>query len=151
MAELCFAAFNIDRRLAAAEPEAGGHDAVEPEGGNRVANGLYLRLRRGKLRQGKLAKRQLCPAGGGEVLQDVGEDLARDEEIAPALGDENIADGLALDARAHERTEKITVGQAIVREKLRADGGAGAVTGGKPAFVQIVRQPEAHFSRKELP
>ena len=79
-------------------------------------------------------------------MQDVGENLPRDEKIAPALADENIADCLALDARAHERAEKITVREPVACKKLRADGGTGAVLRREPAFVQIIRQPAAHIA-----
>ena len=55
-------------------------------------------------------------------MQDIVPQLPQDDKIAPPGGDVNIADGLALDARAHQCAEKIAVRERVLLKINRAVG-----------------------------
>ena len=86
------------------------------------------------------------PARVGQVLQDVGQDVARDEKVAAARGYVDIADGLPLDAAAHQRAEKIAVRERVALKKSGAHGGDRTILARQPILVQIVRQVAADLA-----
>lgn len=96
--QLRFARSDDLRCARTAEREALGHDTVEPRGGDRAADLLRLLLRRFERGERDLREMQPRPACVRQVLQDVGQDVARDEKVAAARGYVDIADGFPLDA-----------------------------------------------------
>lgn len=80
--QLAFPGGDIVRGLAAADGKAGGDDAVEPQRGDGIADGLDLLLRDTDLVDRELLHMQLRAAGREKILQQVRQDLPRDEKIA---------------------------------------------------------------------
>ena len=89
---------------------------------------------------------QLRAAGGEKILQQVRQDLPRDEEIAAALRDVDIPHRIPLDPAAHERAEKIPVRERVARKIHRADGRDGPLVPREPALVQILRHIAADLA-----
>lgn len=144
--QLRFARSDDLRCARTAEREALGHDTVEPQGGDRAADLLRLLLRRFERGERDLLEMQPRPACVRQVLQDVGQDVARDEKVAAARGYVDIADGFPLDAAAHQRAEKIAVRERVALKKSGAHGGDRTILARQPILVQIVRQVAADLA-----
>ena len=85
------------------------------------------------------------PSGRQEILNDIGGDLRRDEEITAALAHADIAHGFARDAAAHEGAEKIPVAGGISFKKGGPQADQRGILIVETVLFQIFRQVYQHL------
>ena len=83
--------------------------------------------------------------GGGEILQKVGSNFRRDEEITAAFPHADIPHCLPTDARPHQRSQKIPVAGAVPLIEGGSQTGTGRILLKESSFFQIVRKKNQHF------
>ena len=85
------------------------------------------------------------PPCGGEILEKIGGNFRRHEEIALPRVHTDVPDGFPPDPSAHQRPEKIPVAGAVALKERGTQTYAGAVFVVQAAFLQVVRQVDEHF------
>ena len=113
--------------LAPAHGEAGGHDGVQAQGAHRVVDGLDLDGGRLDLLQADTAHPEPGPARPGEVLQQVGGDLLKDNEVAHSLPHQDVPHLFPVQPRPQHGAQKVPVRQALPRLPGAVEGGEGAL------------------------
>ena len=84
-------------------------------------------------------------AGGQEILNDIGGDLRRDEEITAALAHADVAHGFPRDAAAHQRTQEIPVAGGVAFEERSPQADQRGILIVEAVLFQIFGQVHQHL------
>ena len=122
-----FSAGDILGRQTPSDAEAGGNHAVQTERRQGVFDFLHLRLGDAGIRQGNPLQVELGAPGGGEILQQVGGNLRRDEEITASFPHADVANGLPGDSHPHQSAKKIPVAGAVPLKERGPQANAGRI------------------------
>ena len=93
---------------------------------------------------------QLRPARAVPLLQQVGQDLPRHQNVALSGRDIDIPHRFPLDARTHKAAQKIPVGQCVLLIVHGPHGSRRAVLRGQIVLRQILRHVAGHAALRPV-
>ena len=137
--------------LAPGQGEPRRQHRVQPGGGHRVPDDLYLRRADLQPGQGDLPELQPGPAGALPLGQEDGDDLRQGQHLALSRQDQDVPQLLPVQTQGHEPAQDVPVGQLHLPGKDGLHRPHGAIrVGGKVLWLLPVGQKGAHRAFRSL-